>query len=664
MPTTYKYRLLSLSFLALQAASQAMAQADTTVTDSIVRTEQLRSVVVSAASGMRSRFSIGNTEIIGERQLVRAACCNLGESFTANPSVDVSYGDAATGARQIKLLGLSGTYVQMLTENVPNLRGACLPYSLGFVPGPWMQSVQVSKGAASVKNGYESLTGQINIEFVKPQGDDGVRINVYEDSKWRTEANADAGIHITDRLSTSILGHAEYRQNSHDGNGDGFLDMPKLKQVNLMHRWAYVAPSFISQLSVRVLDDSRVSGQDGHAMHDGTEQYRVEVDTRRYEAQWKNAVIFNPERNGSLALILHGSWHDADNLFGHTVYDVTQRNVYGQLMLETDACEELNVSAGMSVNHDYYSERIGGEKIYGFNGGSKETTIGAYAQLTYTPMQSVTVMPGIRWDRSDVYGSFVTPRLHVKYMPTRWLSLRASAGKGYRSPHALAENSPLLATGRLYYIDDNLRQEESFNCGLSASVNTTVADKALEVNMEYYYTDFASQMVVNFDGARGMGTVSFENLNGSSYSHTVQLDATYTLFEGMTATAAFRWNDVKTTYDGVLRRKPLTSRYKGLLTMSYKTPTELWQFDLTGQLNGNGEMYDGSEYPAYGQLQAQVTREFRHFSIYVGGENLTNYRMPNPVIGAHNPWSAGFDATQVWGPTDGAMAYVGIRMNF
>lgn len=196
------------NIVSIFASTQAVAQTDTISTDSIARTEQLRSVVVSSTSGMRSRFSIGNTEIIGERQLVRAACCNLGEPFTTNPSVDVSYGDAATGARQIKLLGLSGTYVQMMTENVPNLRGASLPYSLGFVPGPWMQSVQVSKGAASVKNGYESLTGQINIEFVKPLGTDGVRVNVYEDSQLRTEANLDAGIHLTDNLSISILAHA------------------------------------------------------------------------------------------------------------------------------------------------------------------------------------------------------------------------------------------------------------------------------------------------------------------------------------------------------------------------------------------------------------------------------------------------------------------------
>ena len=111
------------------------------------------------------RSSVTNAELINSDELCRAACCNLGESFVTNPSVDVNYSDAATGAKQIKLLGLSGTYVQMLTENIPNFRGASAPYGLGYVPGPWMSSIQVSKGTSSVKNGYEALTGQINIEF-------------------------------------------------------------------------------------------------------------------------------------------------------------------------------------------------------------------------------------------------------------------------------------------------------------------------------------------------------------------------------------------------------------------------------------------------------------------------------------------------------------------
>ena len=221
----YMKKIFLLGILGcLFAFQQAFAQ-----TDSIGDTHELKNVVVKATNGVKAKSRVDNTELIGKGQLIRAACCNLGESFTANPSVDVSYSDAATGAKQIKLLGLSGTYVQMLTENVPNLRGASLPYSLGYVPGPWMQSIQVSKGASSVKNGYESTTGQINIEFLKPQGTDGVRANVYQDSELKTEANLDGSIHLNDRLSTATLLHFENRQMDHDGNGDGFIPNRSLR---------------------------------------------------------------------------------------------------------------------------------------------------------------------------------------------------------------------------------------------------------------------------------------------------------------------------------------------------------------------------------------------------------------------------------------------------
>lgn len=636
-----------------------LSQSDTTRTDSVTREYELRGTVVRANRGTKSRWRVENTELIGQMQLKRAACCNLGESFTANPSVDVSYADAATGARQIKLLGLSGTYVQMLTENVPNLRGASLPYALGFVPGPWMQSIQVSKGAASVRNGYESITGQINIEYLKPQTTDGVRANLFLDSKLRTEANADANIHLNDRLSTSLLLHFEDRQREHDGNGDGFADMPKIRQYNLMHRWAYVSPNFISQLSLRALHDKRESGTTHR--HDNMAPYRVEVTNRRYEAQWKNAYLWDNDHNASLALMLHGSWHEADNSFGTTLYDVRQRNGFAQLLYETDLTPAHNLAVGASVNHDEYKEEMAGDLLHGNAGTDRETTGGAYVQYTGKWKDKLTVMPGIRWDYSGRYGGFFTPRLHVKYTPAQQLTLRASAGKGYRSPHALAENAQMLACGRTVHADIDLKQEEAWNYGIAASLHFPLFGKEMELNTEYYYTDFLQQIVMNVDGNRGPHTITFENLQGKSYSHTVQIDATYPPFPGATVTAAFRYNDARTTYDGVLRRRPLTSRYKGLLTISYKTPTELWQMDITAQLHGKGELYDHSTYPTYFQLQAQLTREFRLFSIYAGGENLTNYRIPTPVIHAENPWSPAFDATQIWGPTEGAMFYVGVR---
>lgn len=625
--------------------------------------KDMRMVSVKATHAPRLKSKIENTEMVGKAELHRAACCNLGESFTTNPSVDVSYSDAATGAQQIKLLGLSGTYVQMLTENVPNLRGASIPYSLGYVPGPWLQSIQVSKGASSVKNGYESITGQINTEFLKPQSIEGVRANLYLDSDLKFEANADASVHLGDHLSTALLLHYEDRQSTHDSNEDGFMDMPKIRQYNVMNKWAYSSEHYVSHLSLRLLRDDRKSGQAGHAVHllPGTDPYRIRVTTDRYEGQWKNGFVLNDEHNTSMALILHGSWHDADNAFGRTLYDVTQKNGYAQLLFETDLGQHHNLSTGISVNHDYYREHLISTAFSLPQRGRAETTSGVYAQYTYRLGDRLSVMPGLRWDYSGVYGGFFTPRLHLRYSPIEILTLRASAGKGYRSAHALAENTPMLASGRTFYFEDNLKQEEAWNYGISGGLHLPVAGKTLELNAEYYYTHFLNQMVANVDGARGAHTVSFENLHGKSYSHTFQVDATYPFFQGFDATAAIRYNDARTTYDGILRQRPLTSKYKGLLTLSYKTPLELWQFDVTGQVNGHGERYDQSRYPTYFQLQAQVTREFPRFSLYVGGENLTNYRMKNPVIGADNPWSAAFDATQTWGPVDGAMAYVGMR---
>lgn len=701
-----KIALLLGSILSVTASAQIQynPSGKTEYTDFENDTLQLERVVVTGQGGSRLKAShlTSNTEIIGQQQLVRAACCNLGESFTTNPSVDVNYSDAATGARQIKLLGLSGTYVQMMTENVPNLRGAAIPFGLGYIPGPWMQSIQVSKGASSVRNGYESTTGQINIEYLKPQGIDGVRANAYLDDKLKYELNLDANHHFTERFSASILTHFEDRQEAHDGNDDGFVDMPKQRQWNVMPRLAYVAPNWISQFFVRALHDERESGQIGHAAsHLDYTPYTIGIETDRYEAQWKNGFPFNDDHNSSIALMLHGSWHDVENEFGLTHYDILQKNGYAQLMFETDLTERHNLSVGLSMNHDYYKTcdyKDSAPSILDHNSPydinitgldfskqwfrqktEQETTLGAYAQYTYKVDDMLSVMAGIRADHTDLYKRwFITPRVHVKYSPSDWFTLRASAGKGYRTPHPIAENITTMITGRQWtedygehFIPD---QEEAWNYGLSTSLVLPLGDENLELNAEYYYTDFKHQLVidhverqslVNGSSVSDNYYLTFTNLQGKSYSHTLQVDASYPLFEGLTALVAFRYNDARTTYlDGELHQRPLTSRYKGLLTLSYKTPLEFWQFDVTGQINGPGELYDHkTKYPSYFQLQAQVTREFRRFSLYVGGENLTNHTISDPIMHANNPWSPQFDATQVWGPVEGAMIYAGIRFN-
>lgn len=673
--------LAALSTLPLGAQAQ---------TDSLLWEQNLDEVVVKAKNGSRLDYRTENVDLIDRSQLFRAACCNLGESFTTNPSVDVNYTDAATGARQIKLLGLSGTYVQMMTEMMPNYRGAAIPFALGYVPGSWMQSIQVSKGAASVKHGYESITGQISIDYLHPDNEEQLNVNVYGDSNTRMEANVEGNLHITDQLSTELLLHYDDRLNCGDHNGDGFMDMPDMRQYNFSNRWKLRTSRYIMHSGISIVKEQRNGGQMEKPDH--SLRYTTDIKTDRYEAYTKHALILNPDHDTNIAFMANGASHQQTasyGVWGHRYFHIDEKDLHVQTLFETKFNDSHALSTGLSAHYDYTNgccSQNGEQPLFFTREGMEEFTPGAYAQYTYTLGEKLTAMAGLRWDHSSIYGGFVTPRVHVKYSPHDIFSIRLSAGKGYRTPMPIAENIYLMASGkRLIYngtlvhsesnafcLDPHPReypvrylpeQEEAWNYGLSTAWRLPVADKTLELNAEYYYTNFLHQSIVNIDGKEGPNTIVFENLNGKSYSHTLQVDATYPLFEGFTATGAFRLNDARTTYDGKLRHRPMTSLYKGLLTLSYKTPLELWQFDVTGQINGKGYLYDYvSTYPAYFQLQAQVTREFLNFSVYVGGENLTNYKMKNPIIGADNPWSASFDATQTWGPIEGAMVYAGIRL--
>ncbi|MBR3496923.1 MAG: TonB-dependent receptor [Prevotella sp.] len=652
----------TLTLLALLTSTSLCAQvADSLRADSLVG-QELREVTVTANGVNRVRASaVGNTEIISSKELLRAACCNLGESFTTNPSVDVNYADAATGARQIRLLGLSGTYVQMLTENIPNYRGLATPFALGYIPGPWMQSIQVSKGASSVKNGHESITGQINVEFKKPQATPFADANLYYNTKGKLEANLGGNLQLSKRWSTALLGHYEMPGKAHDANGDGFADMPKIKQGLLQSRWAWMGDYYIFQASVKGLKEHREGGQLAHHSPLTTHPYLIDITNERYEAFVKNAYIFNEEHASNVALILSGSLHHADAEYGQKSYHADQRNGYASLMFETDFSEHHSLSTGVSLNYDYLSEF------------PSETTPGLYAQYTYKLGERLVVMGGLRWDHSSIYGGFLTPRMHLKYSPNGFLTLRGSIGKGWRTVHPLAENHYLLASGRHVVVDPDLDQEEAWNYGLSAALSIPVGEKKLELNAEYYYTTFLHQAVIDFDA--DPHTVRFSNLDGESYSHTWQAEASYPLFEGFTLTATYRRSNVKSTYGGVLNEKPLTNKYKGLVTASYAPGLGKWQFDVTLQLNGGGRMptpyatADGfpswpARYKGYEQLSAQITRFFRFWSIYVGGENITNFKQKNPVIGADDPWGPNFDSTLIWGPVHGTIGYIGIRLNW
>lgn len=675
-------RYLGLALFLAAGGMTVKVHAQTAAKDSTVAQTQedvhLKGLNVTARrrTVMKDRLSALNTDFMTSGELLRAACCNLGESFTTNPSVDVSYSDAATGARQIKLLGLSNTYVQLLSENIPNYRGAAAPYALGYIPGTWMQSIAISTGASSVKNGYEGITGQIDVEYKKPQLPQSLTFNAYANTKQRYEANFDGNIHLNNKVSTALFAHYENTAHMNDNNGDNFMDMPKMHQYNFMNRWTWMSSHHIFQAGIKALKEERTSGQVHAAPEDsGNGLYRIGINTERYEAFLKNAIILNQEKNTNIAVILNGTLHKQDADYGLKLYDVNQKNGYASLLFETNFDKHNSLSTGVSLNYDYYRQdyRLSNDgTLVPQHARDTETVPGAYAQYTYTLGTKLTLMGGIRVDHSDIYGTFVTPRFHLKWSPANVFTVRLSAGKGYRTPHVLAENNFLLASSRNVEIDKQLDQEEAWNYGISTIFNIPVASKMLTVNAQYYYTDFLKQTVVDMDS--DPHAVHFTNLNGKSYSHTFQVDATYPFFSGFTLTAAYRYMDVKTTYGTQLMEKPLLSKYKGLLTASYKTPFGEWQFDATLQLNGGGRMpssyltADGtpswdSRFRAYQQVNAQITRFFKKWSVYIGGENMTNFKQKTPIIDASNPWGGNFDSTMIWGPVEGAVYYLGFRIN-
>ncbi len=604
-------------------------------------------------------------------ELCKAACCNLSESFETNASVDVNYSDASTGAKQIQLLGLAGTYTQILTENIPAVYGLNSAYGLNFIPGPWMESIQISKGTSSVRNGYESMAGQINVEYKKPRTSEKAYFNGFISDAGRQEANANASLLLNEHLSTMILAHGELQNSNNDHNHDGFRDEPDIRQYNLFNRWDYMTENFTVRAGFKALGEERIGGQFSYNPSDDdtwNNGFGININTRRYEGFTKVGGVFGKEGSMTAGWIQNIAYHDQKSDFGTRSYDGIQKTYYSNLLYQWNpGLSRHNIDAGFSYKYDLYDEKLGALIL-----GRKESVPGVFAQYTYTDSAKMTFIAGIRTDFHNLYGTLVTPRVHLRYVINPVLTLRASAGKGYRSGNILAENSFLLASSREMIIEDDPDIEEAWNTGISLSANIPMAGKTLRLSGEVYRTNFINQIIIDMDASTD--EVRFYNLDGKSYSNVIQFEASSTLFEGFDLLAAWRWNDVKMTIDGLLREKPLTGRYKGLLTASWLTHLRKWQFDYTFQLNGPGrvpstlsnpEEYRRDEtFDPYVIMNAQITRNFRKWNIYVGSENLTGFMQHHPIIASDDPFGEFFDSGLIWGPVHGRKIYAGIRIFF
>ena len=613
---------------------------------------------------------------ITSESLKRAACCTLAGSFENNASVDVEYSDAVTGARQIQLLGLSGIYTQMMTEIIPNFRGLASTFGLSYVPGTWMNGIQVSKGTSSVRNGYESITGQINVDYKEPLKDKSEKVffNLYANSMLMTDFNFNGRVNVGKTDGIMLFGHVSHNHMKMDGNGDTFLDDPMTTQYNVFLRYNHPhVGRFGCKVGLKALKETRLGGQmdfdPNHRFDAGYNLYGIGINTERYEAFAKGGYHFD-RKDTSLGTQHQVTYHKVDSYYGLTDYNANQLSYYGNLLFDSYLFNDHHTySVGASYTYDKYDEHLNDSTFQRI-----EHVPGAFAEYVFNDEHHWSVIAGFRADYNSYYQRMLyTPRLHVRFMTHDELTLRASAGKGYRSPNILAENSTMLASARQIVFVDTPKMEEAWNYGINLTKGIDIGWREIVINADFYRTDFVNQIVLDRDADAHQ--IRIYNLNGKSYSNSAQIEANCEIFKDFDLTLAFRYNDVKMTINDTLREKPFVNRYKGLVTMSYAPGT--WQFDFTTQFNGdsrvpnlsgnatavaNGQNIERS--PFYVIMNAQITKKLgKYWEVYAGGENLTNYKQEYPIISADNPQSNDFDASMVWGPLSGIRAYLGVRFS-
>lgn len=623
-----------------------------------------------------SSLSTFNTLNIGSKELTKAACCNLSESFETSPSVDVSYADAVTGIKQIQLLGLSGNYTQITTENAPEIRGLAGSYGLTFIPGPWIEGIQVTKGTGSVANGYESIAGQINVEEKKPDKMDKIFINAYANNMGRLETSVDLSKILNDKWSTALLAHVNGVGTKTDDNRDGFLDIPVGRQFNIINRWRYAdSRGVFVQFAIKALNDHRQAGQtDFNPSTDKltANKYGVGINVEQYAFTGKLGYVFPQQKYKSIGFIFSANTFNNNSYYGLTKYDGRQTAVYANLIYQSIIGTTAHkFRTGLSFTNDTYNETYNSA-----NFKRHEIVPGTFFEYTYTPGTKFTAIAGMRLDYHNEYGLIATPRLHLKYDFTPKTNLRFSAGSGFRTANIFAENAGLFASARQYNIVNpstnygyGFNPEKAWNYGVNFVHNFKIHKQAGSVSLDAYHTSFTNQVVVDVDA--NPQKILFYNLNGKSFSNSIQAELNYEFIKKLDVRLAYRWLDVQTNYNGTVLEKPLIAKHRAFINVAYETSNH-WKFDYTTQwfskkrlpntsTNPVGKQL-GDYSPSFIQMTAQVTKGFgSKLEVYIGAENLTNYAQKNLLISADQPFSKYFDGSIIWGPVNGRVLYAGLR---
>lgn len=647
------------------------------------KTDTLKTVTIEGKrKGLKKSLTgTANSTLMSSKELLKAACCNLAESFETNPSIDVNFSDALTGTKQIKMLGLTSPYIMITQENIPSVRGASQAYGLSFTPGTWVESIQINKGAGSVVNGYESISGQINTELIKPLKDIPFFLNAYGSTDSRFELNTHFNKKVSDYWATSLFVHGNTRISKNDMNDDGFLDNPLGKQVNIVNRWQYSNPEkgWVSFFDLHYINDKKQTGElnfEPNRDRLTTNFWGSEINTERLDFSSKVGYVFKDMPYQSIGFQNAFSNHNQQSYFGLNQYDIKQQSYYSNLIFNSIISNTIHKFAtGLNFTYDKYSEFVNLSDV-----SRIDNSVGAFFEYTYDDSDKLSYILGGRLDYHNRLGVFFTPRLHLKYNPWEKSAFRFSAGRGKRAANIYAENQNLFASSRVFSVLDSngkiygLNPEIAWNYGVSFTQNFLLFGKSADVTLDLYRTDFQNQAVV--DVMNSPQEALFYNLRGNSYANSLQLDFNLEIIKHFNLRTAYKYYDISTDYLLGSFQRPLQAKHRFFGNLEYETHIadkgKQWKFDYTFNWLGKQQLPNTrtnavadrlAEFsPSFAVMNTQITRTFSStFEMYIGGENIGNYRQEKAILGADNPFGSNFDTSIIYAPVFGQMYYAGLR---
>lgn len=633
-------------------------------------------IVVEDESG--SNFiskDIVKTEVLTQNEFKKAACCDLSGCFGSNSSVEVAVTDIVTNTKEMQILGLDGSYTQVLIDGIPNMTGLTSRYGLNSIPGTLINKINISKGANSVLQGYESISGIINIELKDYASSERFLVNGYLNDMLEKQVNAN----YTGKWGkwSSILSlHTAQESKRFDENNDGFLDNPLTTRYMLYNKWKYddTDKKVMFDAAVQYIDEARIGGQKNfNADNRGSSTvYGQTIDLSSLKLYSKFGKTFKNE--DQLKGFISYDVYDELSYYGITKYSGKQKSFYTNIFYEKELVHDNRLKAGISYRNEHIDEDIAftasSNKTYAGTYNKKESIPGVFLENVLEAFEhKLMLISGVRYDYHNKYNGIITPRLLAKYEFSPETILRASFGTGFRTINLFNEYSNLFSSGRDIIIEEELNPEKVVNFGVNLVQYFTFGDVHADLVIDYYKTNFINKIIPDYNS--NTAVVAFQNLNGSASSDIFQAETNFKFFGNLDVKAAYKYNSVKYSQNGIEEDAPFIPEHKILSNVSYSFDENRWGVNLSMNWFGKQKLPNTetnpveyrrpSESDPFAVLNAQLNRNWESFEFYAGIENIFNYKQENPIISADNPFGQYFDTSFIWGPVKGREIYAGFR---